>query len=831
MKNGLSTLILLLCTVIGLHAQEYNRMIDAGTFTVKEIIIEAENYFEDSDKGKGSGYKQYKRWEYMAERLMNENGRITSPLENYQELQRYNAYLNETANERQQLLDNWEELGPFNYNNLSSWSPGLGRVTGFDIDVLDENHIIVGTETGGVWRTTDGAQNWTPLNDTFANMNVFSVAIDPQVSTTYFFGSRNGIIFKSLDSGATWNPITSIGNSSVNKILIDPTNSDIMFATASYAGIYRTDNGGTTWSNVTSDAAGFDVEFHPSNPQIIYASGFGFHKSIDGGLTFSETSLSNASSAQMIGVSADMPDRVYVIQAESGIFKNIQISEDSGEIFTELDQGGLNYFGYSIDATDQSGQAPRDMDIAVNPSNADEVHIAGVQTWRSMNAGVSFEPTSSWLINLAANVDIGYCHADVDIIGFYGETLYVGTDGGFFKASNTGNITADYYENLSQGLAVRQWYRIGVSQTQDVVITGGSQDNGASFYTENQGWQDWLGADGMEGFVSLTDPNTMFGMIQFGGMYRTFNQGLTITDVNWPGGGNSNWVAPLEQDPQDPNTLYAANNRVYKSINNGSSWTPISQERIRNYDHLKIAPSNNQILYFSDNSLIFRTMDGGATDWESMSTFTGSVNAIAIHPTNPLKIAVATNSSTNRVVVSDDGGETWTNYKKNLPNFSALSIVWDDNGQDGIYLGMNYGIYYIDNMTDDWLPYSTNLPNVIINELAINTETNTLYAASYGRGLWASALVVDVLETEDFINPAAVVLFPNPTIDTLQINLPEITDVDMSLFDAQGKLLQFRNNLKVVSSITLDTEKFSPGVYFVRLDTGKGTITKRFIKQ
>ena len=69
----------------------------------------------------------------------------------------------------------------------------------------------------------------------------------------------------------------------------------------------------------------------------------------------------------------------------------------------------------------------------------------------------------------------------------------------------------------------------------------------------------------------------------------------------------------------------------------------------------------------------------------------GVINSIAIHPTNPNLLAVASNSS-NKVFVSSDGGGEWVNYLFNLPGFSALSVVWDDNGEDGLYLGMNYGL-------------------------------------------------------------------------------------------------------------------------------------------
>src|SRR5690606_7485213 len=151
----------------------------------------------------------------------------------------WNAYLNNTAQNRMVLNDNWEELGPESWNATSGWNPGVGRITGLAIEEGNENHMIAGANTGGVWKTTDGAQTWTPLCDYFSNLSVCDVTIHPTDSNTYYFGSTSGKIFKSTDAGATWNLLATIGNSIVNKILINPTNTDIMFATAENVGIYR----------------------------------------------------------------------------------------------------------------------------------------------------------------------------------------------------------------------------------------------------------------------------------------------------------------------------------------------------------------------------------------------------------------------------------------------------------------------------------------------------------------------------------------------------------------------------------------------------------------
>jgi hypothetical protein len=207
--------------------------------------------------------------------------------------------------------------------------------------------------------------------------------------------------------------------------------------------------------------------------------------------------------------------------------------------------------------------------------------------------------------------------------------------------------------------------------------------------------------------------------------------------------------------------------------------------------------------------------------------FSGDINSIAIHPTNPDKIAIATTGS-QKVYVTDNGGSNWTSYLLDLPNFSARALVWEDNGNDGLYLGMNYGVYYTDNTMSVWQPFSVNLPNVIISELEINTVTNEIYAATYGRGLWKSMLYDTTLSTENF-ELSDVVVYPNPASDKLHVTLKNATVTEVVLFDALGKMVYKDNKSDSQLIHSVDVSSYDTGFYFLRISTSKGAVTKKIL--
>lgn len=817
------SLLLFLYSIIA-FPQEYKNMIENGTYTVQEIQQSAESYFENHDTGKGSGFIQYKRWEYFALRAMDENGLLKDPNFYFDELQRYQQEQNNLqSNFISTLNDNWTEVGPTYWNETSGWNSGVGRLAGLAVDESNQNHLIVGSIGGGIWKTTNKGANWQPLTDNHGNMYCYSLAMDQSNTNTYYWGSSQGRVYKSTDGGATWSAVGNAGFGSVLKILVDPNNSNHVLAAVRNYGVYRSTNGGTSWSHIIGSTA-YDIEFDPNNSNIVFASGTQVYRSTNNGASFS-TIGGFSSDVKMIGVTKADSNRVYIVEANGSGFGAFYQSTNNGASFTQLNHSGRNYFGYDTSGIDSGGQAPRDMGITVSPTNADEVHIAGILTWRSTDGGTSFSCTSDWVPAYAASAGIGYCHADVDDLHFVGNTLYVISDGGIFICENTSNVTANYYTDLTSGMGIRQFYLLGISQTDPVVISAGAQDNGTSALQSNGQWVDWLGADGFESLVDVNNSNTLYGTIYYGDMYKSFNQGNSYSTLSKPASGN--WVTPIEQDASG--TLYFGGPNVYKSTNGGSSWTSISQNLGGAINQLKIAPSNSNIIYASRGSNLYKTTTGSGT-WSSLSGFSGSINSIAIHPTDPQKVAIATTGS-QKVYLSSDGGSTWSAYGSGLPNFSAYALVWDNNNRDGLYLGMDYGIYYIDNTFSSWQAFNNNLPNVKVNELEINYADNNIYIATYGRGVWKSPRFDPSVLSVDNHELNGLSIYPNPANNYLNINWNENKPVNIRVFNTNGQLIIYKKQVDLSNNFKLDLNQLNTGIYFLKVNTDTGSKTEKIIKQ
>ncbi|MBL7813007.1 MAG: hypothetical protein JNL57_12365 [Bacteroidetes bacterium] len=709
-------------------------LMERRDLALPEVEKRAAAWFSAHGTGQGSGYKQYQRWLYERQFHLTANGEFVQP--ESEDKAYYDALRQAGVQSRAGFA--WQELGPDRKSPTSSWNPGVGRVTSVAVSATDTNLIYVSSPGGGIWKSTNAGKSWVSLVD-FVNsswMNIFHIVIDPANNNIVYASVNGGGVIKSTNGGSTWSA-TGSGPGSTKQVKINPWNTSMVFAAAGN-GIWRSVNGGAKWTQVETESKE-DIEFNPATPAIMYAAGsagkYYVWRSTDTGKTWK--GIDSAAGMYKMGrtlmaVSAANPARVYVAQARGSIFGRMYRSDDTGKTYKVTILGdaskGKNFFGYNSDGKGTTGQANYDMAICANPANANEVHIAGIISWKSENGADSFYATSEWIWPNGR----GYNHADIHALEYAGNRLFSGSDGGVYISRNAGGD----WQDLSTGLGIRQFYRIACAPSDVRVIAGGAQDNGTSVRRTDEEWADWLGADGMDCLISTPDANFIYGTSQNGGIYRSVNGGASYTDLSKP--SNGNWVTPLAMHPSSKDTWWGGWTGIYRTGDGGYTWKRLCFSINTTMDVLTVAPSNPRYIYAAKGTTLYRLTDGG--DTFSKVTAPSNITSIFVSKKNPLKIWISCNSSSNRIFVSENAGDSFQNISAGLPSTAARSVVVDEDSIETIYAGMNLDVFYRDNVSNKWLQHATGLPLVAVNEVEIQKSGGKLRVATYGRGVWESDL-------------------------------------------------------------------------------------------
>jgi len=735
---------------------------------------------------RGKGYKQYKRWANYWETRVLEDGSFPVNNRNWVD---FKNLLVGSANKSGGVGD-WQPLGPFSHTNTDSWSSGTGRVNTIVEDPNNSSILYVGAPAGGVWKSTDAGSTWTPLGDELSVIGVSGIAIDPNNSSIIYLatGDSDGGdtysigVLKSTDGGLSW---TSAGNvaGETTELIIDPTNSNVIYLATS-SGVYKSTDAGASWSNIQSGNIR-DIDMKPGSPNVIYAvSSSNFYKTTDSGANWSTitSGLPSASGRLGIATTAANSNYVYVLSATTGNgFQGVYRSTNSATSFTAMNT-----------STDifESTQAWYDMAIAASQTNANEIVTGVLNLWRSTNGGSSFTQLNNW----SSPGSAAYTHADIHYLKYYGNNLYCGSDGGIYHSTNSGNDFTD----LSAGLQIGQFYRIGGSQNDVNTISGGLQDNGG-YVLKSGVWKNYYGADGMEAGVDGNNSNIIFGMIQNGDLYRSTNGGNSSSGQGSPMSGR--WVTPMQMDPNN-DRLLAGYDDLHE-FDYGSGWNQLSTftfpDQLR---CIEIYDGNSDVIFVSTDDNIYKTIDNGANFTEITGSLpTNSViTSIEVNPSNSNEIWITRGgwTATNHIYHTSDGGANWTNLTGNLPNLPCNIIKYDDGTNGGVYVGTDIGVYYRDNDLGTWIQYMNNLPNVVVNDLEINEASNVIRAGTYGRGVWESPNY----NTFDYDAGISEISSPDasicnsstfdPMITLINYGLVNLTSVDI-IYDVNGTNTQTFN--------------------------------------
>lgn len=753
---------ILACGYVMAQQNPWDLWLNPETDDFATIQQNVENYYADkADKlERGSGYKHWKRWEYMQMQRLSPEGKVINyAAKNKEEFEAYTAM--KSNRDIMVTYGYWTSLGPDYFTDGSGWNGGIGRVNCIAFHPTNASIIYAGCPSGGLWRTADGGSTWTPLTDGMPRIGVSGLAINYNNTNVMYLLSGDGDggdvssigVLKTTDGGATW---LSTGlawvvtdNVRAYKILMHPTNPAILFV-VSTLGIHKSTDSGASWTTVHSIGGNYhDIEFKPGDPTIMYACAESeFFRSTNTGDTWTEITSGVPTNAyrMAIGVTPANSGYVYLFAGPSftnGTFVGMYRSSDDGLTFGTKSTTP-NILGYSSVGDDADDQNTYDHCIAISRTDEADMVIGGINTWKSTDFGATWANTSVWDNPPGVN----YTHADIHALEInpLNNYLYCGSDGGFFRSTDFGENWYDY----SDGLAIHQTYRFaGYEPTVNLLING-SQDNGSNKWTGGSTILHTRGADGMDCMIDHTNSNILYNSRQYGYLEKSIDGGASYSGIA-PASGP--WVTPYAMRVDDPLTLFGGwSGGIRRSTNGGASWT---NQGSSGTGYIAVGGSSNPGRVYasvSGSNTIYMSNDGGTTFSNVTNNLpSGSITCISVNPNNSFVVFVTYGgyNATNKVFRSGDAGDNWTNITGSLPNIPINCIAYADtegNPDDATYIGTDVGIYYRDEQIGDWIPFMNGMPNVIVTDLEINEASGVITAATYGRSFWRSALYTDCPE-------------------------------------------------------------------------------------
>jgi len=651
----------------------------------------------------------------------------------------------------------WTLIGPqpttYPYFGSSTTS---GRVTAVAVDTSDAtgNTVYIGGAEGGVWKTTNGGMNWTPLTDSQSSLAIGSIAIDPNNHLNVYAGTGEenfngdayygGGLLKSTNGGTNWaqvgastfgGPLDSFyGGSYIGAIAIQPgvaSGTPVLLVASEYSsgsqslhsGIWRSADGGNTWAVVlpASDELAYGTSLFFVSNTTAYAAigGFGdsnngVYESTNAGQTWTAANgsgatalISGANAGRIMLVAApSTPTTLYAAIASpstnglAGMFKSTDGGTTWNAIATPLGTGGG---GSTNDFC--GAQCWYDMSMVVSPTNASLLYVGGSYNYSLGNGGIymSTNGGTSWSSVNPGTLSSEGVHPDVHAFGFGngGAKLYVGDDGGAWSTTQVG-ATSLQWTNLNPTLAITQFYPgLSISEGSANLALDGTQDNGTQLYSGSS-WATVTCGDGAWTAIDPTNSNTMWAGCQGISVLRSTNGGSTWNSVD--NGINSGdpveFIPPLVMDLKNPSTLYFGTNHVYQTTNGANpSWTAISGD----------------------------LTNGG-----------GDLTAIAVSPVSSTNLFAVTSNSL--LWYTTNTGGTWTQIPSGLPPRYPTMVQGDPQSSTTFYVtfsgfsgfGDSLGhVFKCSTTTASCSDISSNLPNIPANDIVIDPAVaNTFYLAT-----------------------------------------------------------------------------------------------------
>ncbi len=700
----------------------------------------------------------------------------------------------------------WRMVGPFRG----------GRTRAVAGVPSQPNVFYIGVVNGGVWKTTDYGRTWNPIFDREPTGSIGAIAVAASDPNIIYVGSGEGLqrpdlsvgdgIYKSTDAGKSWTHLGLRDGQQIPQLIVDPRNPNRLFVAVlghpygpnPERGIFRSTDGGQTFEKVLykdENTGGCDVEFDPSNPNIVYAAmwearqgpwengawsgtGGGIFKSTDGGDHW--RALTNGLPAGVVQANLDVapsaPTRLYATVATPegvGIYR----SDDAGESWTRI----------TNDPRPAGRIGGGDLPVPkVDPKNPDVVYVASTVLWKSTDGGKTWSgfrgaPGGDDYQNVWINPD----NPDV---------LLTASDQGAVITVNGGKSWSSWYNQPTA-----QMYHVSADNSFPYRLCSGQQESGSACISSrgNNGqitMREWhpVGADE----YSYVAPDPLDPDIVYGGKVTRYNrrtgqvQNVSPKPVRTPDFRQLR-TEPVLFSPADPRTLYFAGNTLWRTRDGGHSWQQISPDlsrkswdvpasvgKYREQPTAKptqrgviyaVAPSPldvNRIWAGTDDGRIHVTTDGGQhwtdvtppelTPWQKVSimdaghfdaqTAYAAINTLRLDDLRP------------HIYRTHDGGKTWTHITTGIPDNENINVVREDPKRKGLlFAGSERAVYISFDDGDHWQSLRLNMPASSVRDVIIKDDD--LVAATHGRGFWILDDITPLRQLDSTIADADAFLF------------------------------------------------------------------------
>ncbi|HLB10020.1 MAG TPA: glycosyl hydrolase [Gemmatimonadaceae bacterium] len=656
----------------------------------------------------------------------------------------------------------------------------------------------MGTTGGGVFKTSDGGNTWSAASDGYFGGTIGSIEVSMSDPDIVYVGtgehairgnvSHGDGLFKTTNGGKTWSFAGLAATQQISRVRVHPTNPDVVWVAAfghvygpnPDRGVFKTIDGGKSWRKVLfrNDSTGAgDLVLDPSNPDILYASlwqayrkpwalssggaGSSIYKSTDGGEHWTELTHNKGLPPGVLGrigveVSRAKPSLVWAL-----------IEADSGGLYKSDDAGATwRFVSGDHRIRERAWYYTR---IMADPVDTNLIYAPNVSLMKSVDGGQHFtklaEPHGD-------NHDLWIAPND-------GARMIQSSDGGASVSYTRGESWTD------QDYSTAQFYHVATTNHFPYRVCGAQQDNsgvcGPSRFPGGIPRSEWYDVSGEAGFVQARpdNPDITYGGDNSGFIGRLDHKTgfFRLVDV-WPESPDGHpaseakyrfqWTAPLLISPHDPNVLYAGGNRLFRTLTDGQSWTPVSPDLTR-HDSATLGISGGPITsdqttaeYYatifalaespmakgeiwtgSDDGLLYLSRDNGVS-WANITPkqFGDYTRVSSIEPGHFARGTAYV--AVNRYQLEDmapyiwkttDFGKSWTRLDNGLPATEFLRVVREDPVRKGLlYAGTERGVWVSFDDGAHWKSLRRNLPIVPVHDLAI--KDGDLIAATHGRGFW-----------------------------------------------------------------------------------------------